>query len=66
MRRDPRIVIVVVTIIVVLLVATYGAVTWWKPRFVVYTYGSFLDWGDEGAEVVLEREIGRASCRERV
>jgi thiamine transport system substrate-binding protein len=54
-RRDPRIVIVVVTIIVVLLVATYGAVTWWKPRFVVYTYGSFLDWGDEGADVVLER-----------
>ena len=54
-RSDPRKTIVVVTIIVVLVVAAYAAVTWWRPRFVVYTYGSFLDWGDEGAEVVLGR-----------
>lgn len=54
-RRDPRKIIAVVSVCVILVVATYAAVTWWKPRFVVYTYSSFLDWGDEGAEVVLER-----------
>jgi thiamine transport system substrate-binding protein len=54
-RRDPRTIIAVVSICVILVVAAYAAVTWWKPRFVVYTYSSFLDWGDEGAEVVLDR-----------
>ncbi|MHA2179050.1 MAG: thiamine ABC transporter substrate-binding protein [Candidatus Thorarchaeota archaeon] len=54
-RRDPRKILAVVAILVILVVATYAAVTWWKPRFVVYTYSSFLDWGDEGADVVLER-----------
>ncbi len=54
-RRDPRKIIAVVTICVIFVVAAYAAITWWKPRFVVYTYSSFLDWGDEGAEVVLER-----------
>jgi thiamine transport system substrate-binding protein len=54
-RRDPRKIIAVVSICVILVVAVYAAVTWWKPRFVVYTYGSFLNWGDEGADVVLER-----------
>ncbi|MFW9793550.1 MAG: thiamine ABC transporter substrate-binding protein, partial [Candidatus Thorarchaeota archaeon] len=54
-RKDPRLMITVLSVIVVLLVATYAIVTWWKPRFVVYTYNSFLDWGDEGAEVVLGR-----------
>jgi thiamine transport system substrate-binding protein len=54
-RRDPRKIIAVVTICVIFVVAAYAAVTWWKPRFVVYTYSSFLNWGDEGAEVVLER-----------
>jgi thiamine transport system substrate-binding protein len=37
------------------MVALYGVVTWWKPRFVVYTYSSFMDWGDEGADTVLQR-----------
>jgi thiamine transport system substrate-binding protein len=54
-RRNPMKLIAVVSVIVILVVATYAAVTWWKPRFVVYTYSSFLDWGDEGADVVLER-----------
>jgi thiamine transport system substrate-binding protein len=54
-RRDPRKIIAAVSICVIIVVATYAAVTFWKPRFVVYTYSSFLDWGDEGAEVVLER-----------
>ena len=54
-RRNPMRIIAVVTVILILVVAAYAAVTWWKPRFVVYTYGSFLDWGDEGADVVLER-----------
>ncbi|MFX1483193.1 MAG: ABC transporter substrate-binding protein, partial [Promethearchaeota archaeon] len=57
-RRDPRKLIAVVTVVVVLLVATYAVVTWWKPRFVVYTYSSFLDWGDEGAEAVIQRAFG--------
>ncbi|TFG31759.1 thiamine ABC transporter substrate-binding protein [Candidatus Thorarchaeota archaeon] len=54
-RRNPKTIIVVVTIITILIVATYGILSFWKPRFVVYTYSSFMDWGDEGAEVVLER-----------
>jgi thiamine transport system substrate-binding protein len=54
-RRNPLRIIAVISVIVILIVAAYAAVTWWKPRFVVYTYSSFLDWGDEGAEVVLER-----------
>jgi len=54
-RRDPRKVIAGIAIIVILVISVYAVVTWWKPRFVVYTYSSFLDWGDEGAEVVLER-----------
>ncbi len=54
-RRDPRKLITVVAVVVILVVAAYAIVTWWKPRFVVYTYSSFLDWGDEGADIVLER-----------
>ncbi len=54
-RRDPRKIIAVVAVVVILVIAVYAAVTWWKPRFVVYTYSSFLDWGDEGADIVLER-----------
>ena len=54
-RRDPTKTIVAVVVCVIVVVAVYAAVTWWKPRFVVYTYGSFLDYGDEGADVVLER-----------
>ena len=51
-RRDPRKLIAVIAVVVILVVAAYAAVTWWRPRFVVYTYSSFLDWGDEGADVV--------------
>lgn len=54
-RRNPKRIIAVVSVIVILVIATYAAVTWWKPRFVVYTYSSFLNWGDEGAEAVIER-----------
>ncbi len=54
-RRNPKKMIIVTTIIVILIVASYGFLTFWKPKFVVYTYNSFMDWGDEGAEVVLER-----------
>jgi thiamine transport system substrate-binding protein len=54
-RRDPRILIGAVTVIIIIVVAAYGIVTWWRPRFVVYTYSSFMDWGDEGADVVLDR-----------
>ena len=54
-RKDAKKIIAVLSVIVVIIVATYGIVTWWKPRFVVYTYSSFMDWGDEGADVVLKR-----------
>jgi len=54
-RRDPGKIITVIAFVVILVVAAYAIVTWWKPRFVVYTYSSFLDWGDEGADIVLER-----------
>ena len=54
-RKDPKKLIAVTAVIVVILVASYGIVTWWKPRFVVYTYSSFMDWGDEGAQAVLDR-----------
>jgi len=54
-RRNPQKLIGAVVLIVVIVVAAYGVVTFWRPRFVVYTYSSFMDWGDEGAEAVLER-----------
>ena len=54
-RRDPRKMIAVASVSIIIIIAVYGAVTWWKPRFVVYTYGSFFDYGDEGAEAVLGR-----------
>lgn len=54
-RRDPKRIIAVVAVVIIIVMATYSIVTWWKPRFVVYTYSSFMDWGDEGAEAVLER-----------
>ncbi|MBN2231147.1 MAG: thiamine ABC transporter substrate-binding protein [Candidatus Thorarchaeota archaeon] len=54
-RRDPKKILGVIAIVVILVVATYGILTYWKPRFVVYTYSSFMDWGDEGADVVLNR-----------
>lgn len=54
-RRNPKTIIIVTTLIVILIVASYGVLTFWKPKFVVYTYSSFMDWGDEGAEAVLER-----------
>jgi len=54
-RRNPKTMIIVTTIIIILIVASYGFLTFWKPKFVVYTYSSFMDWGDEGAETVLER-----------
>jgi thiamine transport system substrate-binding protein len=54
-RRDPKMLIGAVAVIVIIIVAAYGVVTWWRPRFVVYTYISFMNWGDEGADVVLDR-----------
>jgi thiamine transport system substrate-binding protein len=54
-RRDPKKIIGVLAVIIVIVVAGYTVVTWWRPRFVVYTYSSFMDWGDDGADAVLER-----------
>ncbi|MFW9834431.1 MAG: thiamine ABC transporter substrate-binding protein [Candidatus Thorarchaeota archaeon] len=58
-RRDPRKIIAVVGIGAILIIASYAVLTSWTPRqeskIVVYTYSSFLDWGDEGAEVVIDR-----------
>jgi thiamine transport system substrate-binding protein len=54
-RKDPRKMIAVASVSIIIIIAGYAAVTWWKPRFVVYTYGSFFDYGDEGAETVLGR-----------
>jgi thiamine transport system substrate-binding protein len=54
-RRDPRKTIGVVVVAVVLVVAAYSFATYWRPTFVIYTYGSFMDWGDDGAAAVLER-----------
>ncbi len=54
-RRDPRKIIGVLVIAVALVVAGYSVATYWRPSFVIYTYGSFMDWGDDGAQAVLER-----------
>ena len=54
-RKSPKKAVAVVAVIVMIVVASYGIITWWKPRFVVYTYSSFMDWGDEGAQAVLDR-----------
>lgn len=54
-RRNPKTIIGVIALITIISVASYGFLTFWKPRFVIYTYSSFMDWGEEGAEVVLER-----------
>jgi thiamine transport system substrate-binding protein len=62
-RRNPKKVIGAVAAIIIIVVAAYGVVTWWRPRFVVYAYSSFMNWGDEGADAVLNRAF--ASFKER-
>jgi len=46
-RRDPKKIIAAIVIIVVVVVATYGILTWRKPTFTVYTYDSFMLWGND-------------------
>ncbi|MHA1907572.1 MAG: thiamine ABC transporter substrate-binding protein [Candidatus Thorarchaeota archaeon] len=46
-RRDPKKLIIASAVIVVIVIATYGIVTWRKPTFTVYTYDSFMLWGDD-------------------
>jgi thiamine transport system substrate-binding protein len=53
-RNNPKIRIGAILIIIVIIISVYGVVTWWKPRFIVYTYKGFMDWG-EGQDVVLGR-----------
>jgi len=45
-RRDPRRIIVAVAIIMSVSVAAYAIWVWPKPKLLVYTYDSFLAWGD--------------------
>ena len=60
-RKDPLTIIAAVVVCVIIVVSAYAAVTWWSPQqesqIVVYTYSSFLNWGDEGADAVLERAM---------
>lgn len=65
-RRNPKILIGAIALTVVIVVAAYGVVTWWRPRFVIYTYSSFMDWGDEGAEIVLERAFASFEEKYRI
>jgi ABC-type thiamine transport system substrate-binding protein len=53
-RRDPKVVITAIAVVVVIIIAT-AAVIRFSPMFnpvqqrtlTVYTYGSFMDWGDD-------------------
>ncbi|RLI53455.1 MAG: hypothetical protein DRO87_11615 [Candidatus Thorarchaeota archaeon] len=57
-RRNPKVLVTAIVVVVVIVVASYGILTWPREKFVVYTYSSFLDWGDEGAAEVLARAFG--------
>ncbi|MCK5240274.1 MAG: thiamine ABC transporter substrate-binding protein [Candidatus Thorarchaeota archaeon] len=46
-RKDPKKLIAAVALIVVIVIATYGIVTWKQPTFTVYTYDSFMLWGND-------------------
>jgi thiamine transport system substrate-binding protein len=55
-RKDPRKIIAAVVVISVIAVASYAIITWPQPKtdLIIYTYSSFLDWGDEGWRNVTE------------
>jgi thiamine transport system substrate-binding protein len=56
-RRDPRKIIASIVIISVVAVASYAFLTWpqEETELIVYTYSSFMDWGDEGWENVTDK-----------
>ncbi len=44
--KDPRKCVIAVVLLAVLCVAAFAIITWPKPTIVVYTYESFMKWGD--------------------
>jgi thiamine transport system substrate-binding protein len=56
-RSDPRKIIIAVAIISIVAVASYAIITWPQERteIIVYTYSSFMDWGDEGWKNVTDK-----------
>ncbi len=50
-RRDPKLVIVAISVVVVIVIAGYAFVTMPKPTFTVYTYDSFLAWGEDSENI---------------
>jgi ABC-type thiamine transport system substrate-binding protein len=44
--RDPRKVIIALVLVMTISVAAYAVWVWPKPKLLVYTYDSFLAWGD--------------------
>ncbi|MHA1770056.1 MAG: thiamine ABC transporter substrate-binding protein [Candidatus Thorarchaeota archaeon] len=50
-RRDPKRLIIAVVVIVSVIVAAFAFITWPRPKMYVYTYDSFLLWGDESKTI---------------
>ena len=61
-RTDPKLMLVTITVIATLVMATYAFVTWPKPTFTVYTYDSFMYWGDD-TDTIDERMFGEFERR---
>ncbi|MDF1539008.1 MAG: thiamine ABC transporter substrate-binding protein [Candidatus Thorarchaeota archaeon] len=50
-RRNPKTLIIAVAIVIIIVVASYGILTWRKPTFTVYTYDSFMLWGNDPDDI---------------
>ncbi|MFW9908575.1 MAG: thiamine ABC transporter substrate-binding protein [Candidatus Thorarchaeota archaeon] len=46
-RRDPKKVVVAIAVVIIIAIASYGILTYQRPTFTVYTYDSFMLWGDD-------------------
>lgn len=56
-RRDPKILIAGIVVVTVIVIASIAIITAPRPKFIVYTYDSFMVWGDE-PNTIDERAFG--------
>ncbi len=46
-RRDPRKTVAAIAAVVIIVIAAFAIFTWPKPKIHIYTYDSFMLWGDD-------------------
>jgi thiamine transport system substrate-binding protein len=60
-RRNPAKILVAISVVAIVVVAAYAFVTWPKPTFTIYTYDSFMAWGEANDTQIFqdfERQYG--------